>query len=177
MYTRFTQIVTSLYALGRELTDFKKVNKFLRCLPSYFDVKITVITKYKYLNTYSIDNLLGSLIAYEKGVNQRNLDACEKKKEKTIALKANETNTDSFGSESDEVAFITIKFKNSLRKSHKHHQSWKRGKDSKNFKGSFDLVCYECRKPGHVKADYPTLKEHPSMEKDEEKPKFMKDKK
>ncbi|KAI0496428.1 hypothetical protein KFK09_022744 [Dendrobium nobile] len=91
---------------GRELSNFEKVNKILRCLPSYFDAKITAITESKDLNTYSIDNLLGSLIAYEQGVNQRNLDA-----------------------------------------------------------GS------------HVKADYPTLQDHSSKGKGEEKSKFRKDKK
>ncbi|KAI0496288.1 hypothetical protein KFK09_022602 [Dendrobium nobile] len=49
------------------------------------------------LNTYSIDNLLGSLIAYEKGVNQRNLDVGERKKEKMVALKANGSDTDFSG--------------------------------------------------------------------------------
>ncbi|KAI0530902.1 hypothetical protein KFK09_000450 [Dendrobium nobile] len=92
MYTWFTQIVTSLHALGRELSNYEKVNKILRCLPSSFDAKITVITESKDLNTYSIDNLLGSLIAFKQGVNQRNLNAGEKKKEKTMALKANKIN-------------------------------------------------------------------------------------
>jgi len=82
MYTMFTQIVTSLHALGRELSNYEKVNKILRCLPSSFDAKIIIITESKDLNTYSIDSLLGLLIAYEQGVNQRNLDVGEKKKEK-----------------------------------------------------------------------------------------------
>ncbi|PKU65763.1 hypothetical protein MA16_Dca019745 [Dendrobium catenatum] len=66
----------------------------------------------------------------------------------------------SFGSESDNVDFITRKFKSFLRKKHKHHPKWKRGKDSKNYKSSSGIVCYEYRKPGDVKADYPTLKDH-----------------
>ncbi|PKU75896.1 hypothetical protein MA16_Dca005943 [Dendrobium catenatum] len=177
MYIRFTQIITSLHALGRELTNYEKVNKILKFLPSSFDAKITAITESKDLNTYLINNLLGSLIAYEQGVNQRNLDTGEKKKEKTIALKANKTNTNSSGSKRDEVAFITRQFKNFLRKSHKHHLSWKRGKDNKNFKGSSDVICFKCRKPGHVKADCPTLKDHSSKENSEEKPKVRKDKK
>ncbi|PKU76283.1 Retrovirus-related Pol polyprotein from transposon TNT 1-94 [Dendrobium catenatum] len=177
MYTRFTQIVTFLHALGRELINYKKVNKVLRCLPSSFDAKITAIIEFKDLNTYLIDNLLGSLIAYEKEINQKNLDAGEKRMEKIVALKVNDTDNNSSGSESDDVSFITRQFKNFLRKNNNYHQKLKRGKDSKNFKNSSDLVCYECRKPGHVKTDCPTLKEHPSMEKDEEKPKFRKDKK
>jgi len=60
IYTRFTQIVTSLHALGRELTNYKKVNKILRCLPSSFDAKITTIIESKDLNIYLIDNLFGA---------------------------------------------------------------------------------------------------------------------
>ncbi|KAI0497222.1 hypothetical protein KFK09_020444 [Dendrobium nobile] len=88
-------IVTSLHALGKELSNYEKVNKILRCLPSSYDAKITAITESKDLNTYSIDNLLGSLIAYEQGVNQRNLDAGEKKKEKIITLKAHKSDSES----------------------------------------------------------------------------------
>ncbi|KAI0516137.1 hypothetical protein KFK09_008809 [Dendrobium nobile] len=177
MYTRFTQIVTSLHALERELSNFEKVNKILRCLPSSYDAKISVIPESKDSNTYSIDNLLGSLIAYEQGVNQRNLDAGEKKKEKTVALKAHKSDSKSSGSESDEVAFITRQFKSFVRKKQKHH--WRKGKDYKHSKGSSDVVCYECRKPGHVKANCPILQDHSSKEKEkgEEKPKFKKDKK
>ncbi|PKU88069.1 hypothetical protein MA16_Dca025673 [Dendrobium catenatum] len=71
MYTRFTQIVTSLHALCREISNSKKVNKILICLPSSYDAKITAITESKDLNVYSINNLLGSFIAYEQGVSQR----------------------------------------------------------------------------------------------------------
>ncbi|KAI0519727.1 hypothetical protein KFK09_007186 [Dendrobium nobile] len=99
----------------------------------------------------------------------------EKKKEKMVALKAHKSDSDSSGSESDEVAFISRQFRNFLRKKQKHH--WRKGKDNKYSKGSSDVVCYECRKPGHVKADCPILEDHSSKGKGEEKPKFMKDKK
>ncbi|KAI0522320.1 hypothetical protein KFK09_004695 [Dendrobium nobile] len=115
----------SKFAGGRELSNYEKVNKILRCLPSSFDAKITVITESKDLNTYSIDNLLGSLIAYEQGVSQRNLDAGEKKKEKMVALKAHKSNSDSSGSESGEVSFISRQLRNFLRNKQKHH--WRKG--------------------------------------------------
>ncbi|KAI0510890.1 hypothetical protein KFK09_011500 [Dendrobium nobile] len=177
MYTRFTQIVTSLHALGKELSNYEKVNKILRCLPSSYDAKITAITESKDLNTYYIDNLVGSLIAYKQRVNQRNLDAGEKKKEKIVALKAHKSDSQSSGSESDEVAFIIRQFKSFLRKKQKHHQNWRKGKDHKHSKGSSDVICYEYRKPGHMRTDCPILQDNTSKEKIEEKPKFKKDKK
>ncbi|KAI0488562.1 hypothetical protein KFK09_028399 [Dendrobium nobile] len=177
MYTRFTLIITSLHALGREHSNYEKVNKILRCLPSSFDVKITAITESKDLNTYSIDNLLGSLIAYEQRVNQRNLDTGDKRKEKKVALKANKSDFDSSWSKKDDFSIITRQFKSFQRKKQKHHQNWRKGKDNKYSKGSFDIVCFECRKPGHVRVDYPILQDHSSKEKGEEKPKLRKDKK
>ncbi|KAI0529098.1 hypothetical protein KFK09_001644 [Dendrobium nobile] len=110
-------------------------------------------------------------------MNQRNLDACEKKKEKTMELKANNRNSDSFGYESNDIALITRQFKSFLRKKHKHHQNWRKDKDNKYSKGFSDVVCFEFRKPEHVRADCPTLQDHSSKENGEEKPKFRKDKK
>ncbi|PKU76659.1 hypothetical protein MA16_Dca001264 [Dendrobium catenatum] len=39
------------------------------------------------------------------------------------------------------------------------------------------MIYFKRKKLGYVKFDYPTLKTHPSKEKGEEKPKFIKDKK
>lgn len=177
MYIRFTQIVTSLHALGRELTNYEKVNKILRCLPVFFDAKITTITESKDLNIYYVDNLIGSLITYEQGMNQRNLDACDRKKEKIIALKTHDSETDSPShSDDDDIALITRQFKKFLRKKHMHHQKWNKSKRNKNPKVSSDVIYFECKKPEHVKAYCPILKAHPNKEKGEEKPKFKNDK-
>lgn len=66
MYIYFTKIVTSLYALGMELTNAEKINKILCYLSEFWDAKITTISKTKDLFIYSHDNLFGSLIAYEQ---------------------------------------------------------------------------------------------------------------
>ncbi|PKU77259.1 Retrovirus-related Pol polyprotein from transposon TNT 1-94 [Dendrobium catenatum] len=178
MYTRFTQIVTSLHALGREISNSEKVNKILRCLPSSYDAKITAITESKDLNVYSIDNLLGSLIAYEQGVSQRQSDAGEKKKERTVALKASNSESESSaGEEDDEIALMTRQFKNFLKRKQKRHQnSWNKGKSSRTNKVSSDTICFECRKPGHLRADCPNLKSQPTKEKGDDKGKYKRGK-
>ncbi|KAI0524614.1 hypothetical protein KFK09_003991 [Dendrobium nobile] len=107
----------------REISNFEKVNKILRCLTSSYDTKITVITEYKDLNMYSIDNLLGSLIAYEQGVSQRQSDAGEKKG-RTVALKANNSESDcSAGEEEVDIALMTRQFKNFLKRKLRNHQN------------------------------------------------------
>ena len=178
MYTRFTQIVTSLHALGRELTNAEMVNKILRCLPTAYDAKITAITESKDLNIYSIDNLLGSLIAYEQGVSQRKIDAGEPRKEKNIALKVEESESEhSQPEDEDDIALMTRQFRSFLKRKQKRRQQWNRGKFNRNGKVSNEVICYECRKPGHIKTDCPKLKATPSKEKVEEKPMVKKGKK
>ncbi|PKU64670.1 hypothetical protein MA16_Dca014524 [Dendrobium catenatum] len=51
-----------------------------------------------------------------------------------MVLKANDTDTNSSGSESDDVSFITRKFKSFLRKNHKHHQKRKKIRIAKILK-------------------------------------------
>ncbi|KAI0503951.1 hypothetical protein KFK09_014898 [Dendrobium nobile] len=137
MYRRFTQIVTSLHALRRELLNFEKVNKILRCLPSSYDAKITTITESKDLNTYSIDNLLGSLIAYEQGVNQRNLDAGEKKKEKIVALKVHKSDSESSGKPRHVKDDCPTLQDHSSKEKEKGEEKPKFKKDKKRFQKAF----------------------------------------
>ncbi|KAI0524637.1 hypothetical protein KFK09_004014 [Dendrobium nobile] len=171
MYTRFTQIVTSLHALGRELTNAEMVNKILRCLPTAYDAKITAITESKDLNIYSIDNLLGSLIAYEQGVSQRKIDVGEPRKDKNLALNVEESESEhSQPEDEDDIALMTRQFRSFLKRKQKRRQQWNRGKYNKNGRVSNEVICYECRKPGHIKTDCPKLKATPSKEKVEEKP-------
>ncbi|KAI0519752.1 hypothetical protein KFK09_007212 [Dendrobium nobile] len=169
-YTRFTQIVTSLHALGRELTNAEMVNKILHYLPTTYDAKITAITESKDLNIYSIDNLLGSLIAYEQGVSQKKIDAGELRREKNITLKVEESESEHSQSEDeDNIALMTRQFKSFLKRKKKRHQQWNRGKFNRNVKVSIDVICYECRKPRYIKTDCPKIKATPSKENVEEK--------
>ncbi|KAI0493895.1 hypothetical protein KFK09_024022 [Dendrobium nobile] len=146
---RFTQVVTSFNALGMELMNAEMVNKILYYLHTIYDAKITAIIESKDLNIYSIDNLLGLLITYEQEVSQRKIDTGEPRREKNIALKRKQ----------------------------KRCQHWNRGKFNRNAKVSNDVICYECKKPGHIKTECPKLKATPNKEKVEEKPIVKKGKK
>ena len=66
MYTIFTNIVNTLGALGKIFLNSEKVKKIIRSLPKEQRPKRTVIEEAKYLNTLTIDDLIGSLIAYEE---------------------------------------------------------------------------------------------------------------
>ena len=65
MYTRFTDVVNSLRALGKCFLDFKLVNKILRSLSKKWDSKVTAIQEAKNLNNLPLEELIGSLMTYE----------------------------------------------------------------------------------------------------------------
>lgn len=52
------QIITSLYALGREFTNDEKINKILCCLPKSCDAKVIMIFESKDLPTEEDDTAL-----------------------------------------------------------------------------------------------------------------------
>ena len=74
-------------------------------------------------STLKVEELVGSLMTYEIGLNQHEEEELKKKKEKEIALKADvegESDKDSEKIESDlsdlEVAFLARKFRSFMRK-------------------------------------------------------------
>ena len=66
MYTRFTDIVSTLGALGKVFSINEKDKKIIRSLLKEWRPKRTAIEEAKDLNTLSLDDLIGSLISYEE---------------------------------------------------------------------------------------------------------------
>ena len=65
MYTRFTDVVNGLKALGKSFSNFKLSNKILRSLPKSWDPKVTAIQEANYLNYFSLEELIESLMTYK----------------------------------------------------------------------------------------------------------------
>lgn len=84
MYTRFTDIVNILRALGKTFSNSKKEKKIIRLLPKEWRPKRITIWETRDLNTLFIDDLIGSLIFYEEDLAIEKGD--EDKKKKSIAL-------------------------------------------------------------------------------------------
>ena len=86
MITRFTEIVNGLEALGKTYKESENVMKILRSLPSKWHTKVTTIQEAKDLTKLPMEDLIGSLMAYE--INLENKQQKVKTKKKSIALKA-----------------------------------------------------------------------------------------
>ena len=109
MYTRFTDIVNTLSALGKTLSNSEKVKKIIRSILKEWRPKRTAIEEAKNLNTLPLDDLIGSFIAYEEDLA---VEKGDEEKKKSIALKASKYESDG-GSEPDdeELAMLARRFR------------------------------------------------------------------
>ena len=80
MYTRFTDIVNNLKKLNKVYTDDDLCRKILRSLFWTCDLNITTIQEARDLNTLKVEELVGSLMTYEIGLNQHKEEELKKKK-------------------------------------------------------------------------------------------------
>ena len=65
MYSRFTNIINSLKALGKTHTQPGLVHKILRSLPATWIHKVSAIEESKDLDKYELEELIGSLMTHE----------------------------------------------------------------------------------------------------------------
>ncbi|KAH9779936.1 hypothetical protein KPL71_007899 [Citrus sinensis] len=135
MYTRFTDIVNTLGALGKTFSNNEKVKKIIRSLPKEWRPKRTAIEEAKDLNILPIDDLIGSLISYEEDLAA---ERGNEEKKKSIALKASKHESDEESElDEEEMDMLARRFRKLFKKS--------------------VIKCYECKKPGHIRTECPIL--------------------
>jgi hypothetical protein len=69
-FLRVEEIVNSMKGLGEKIKESILVQKILRCLLDKFNPKVFAIEELNDLKTLSIDQLLGTLTAYEMRINK-----------------------------------------------------------------------------------------------------------
>ncbi|MQL68284.1 hypothetical protein Taro_000590 [Colocasia esculenta] len=174
MYSRFTDITNGLTGLGKMYNIGDMVRKILRSLPSRWTPKVTTIEEVNDLTTMSLEKLIGSLMAHE--INMERLFESSSKKKFTNAFKviaapstSSSSSSKNAGSEDNDVDDILSKLQRILKK--KKNGSRRIQKKEKKEK---EPVCYECRKPGHLRLDCPKLKKTGRLEKSKKKHKKFK---
>lgn len=159
MFARFMQLVNSLKVLGKEFSNFDLVRKVLRSLTSSWHTNVSVIEDFKNLFTMSLDELIGSLMTNELNLEK---DAVDDRVKRSIALKAKAkpkyVDEDTSNSEKSNEEALQV-FKKFLKKNKKfkseHKHLFKNSSKSKNksTKEADHLVCFCCRKSGHMKEE------------------------
>lgn len=172
MFARLSGITNGLKSLGKAYTDTELVRKVLRSLTPIWHTKATVIEDSKNLATLTIEELIGSLMTYEMNLKK---PETEVKKSKSVALKASSHHCVSTDEEESDVnddekelAMLTRKMRTFLRR-RKNFQSngnirrssnrnfTDRGESSRDKPKEKEVICYECKKPGHMRGECPDI--------------------
>ncbi|XP_019158569.1 PREDICTED: uncharacterized protein LOC109155339 [Ipomoea nil] len=174
MELRFTRLMGDLTDLGKELTEKEKNLKILRGLPKSWEMKVIAMRDNRDMKTTSTTKIFSDLKAYE--FEHEPKDA-EEPETRNIALVANQQASTSNRSKSNSCEFLSDEqfalfvrkmkrfmrknnFQDSQRSGHRR-QNENSPQTSKPETSDSQLLCYNCRKPGHFKANCP----HPIVSK------------
>ena len=110
-YAKLKDIVNSAFNFGETILESKIVRKVLRSLPERFHAKITAIEESKDIDKIPLTELVGNLQTYELGLSRI------RKSSKSIALKANNSDTDESSDNEDSKmkSYITRQFKKFMK--------------------------------------------------------------
>jgi hypothetical protein len=123
-FLRVDEMVNAMRGLGETIDDSLLVQKILRSLPERFNPKVSAIEEMSELKTLSLDQLLGTLTAYEMRIST------DQNSSREASFKAEK----STGSELDE---IEAKFVRRLKTG------------SGKYNGKLPFKCFNCGKVGH----------------------------
>ncbi|GAV57404.1 UBN2 domain-containing protein [Cephalotus follicularis] len=167
MFTRFTTIINSLKNLEKSYPNQELVRKILRCFPISWTPKVTAIEEAKDLLTLPFEQLLGSLMTHE--TTMKNHEHVETKEKKSIALKALKEVSES--DEEGDMELITSQFKKFLKSKMGKMVFKKKFPQDEESSKKEESTCYECKKPGHFKSDWPNIKKKEKFNKEQSKKK------
>ena len=189
-YDRYCEVVNACISLGKVMTDEEINMNFLNALGSKWMHKATSLEDSKCLSTWSLSNLYANLRVHElkldrmeevdvriKSLSMSALDHEEKQPSKPTPDST--ISTSSLVDMDDEEFAMFVKRFQKFRKNSKPFSNSKlfsKGKPSASFSKGFDakkkgeLVCYNCRKPGHFASECPQprfefMKRKPSTSK------------
>jgi hypothetical protein len=166
-------IANSFEALGEKMFDEKLARKILRSLPKRFYMKVTAIEEAQDIATTKVEELIGSLLTCEIGINERT-----NKKAKSIAFVTNADGEESHGDldteESITGALVLLgrQFKKVMKcvdrrqrpngkniryDISKQQTNLKKTRTGEKNSQSKDVQCHECEGYGHIRPECATF--------------------
>ncbi|WRX08487.1 zinc finger protein [Theobroma cacao] len=173
MFDRFTNITNKLSQLSKLILEHELVKRLLRSLLKSWKPKVTAIKEAKDLNIITLDEICGSLLTHELELKEEEEEDQKevKEKKKSIAIKASilEKELEELSCDDDEeLALVARKFKEPMSRRNRRLArrgfgknqgvSWK-NKNKIDSNKKKELICYECKKPGHFKSECSLLKD------------------
>ncbi|XP_019184984.1 PREDICTED: uncharacterized protein LOC109179964 [Ipomoea nil] len=171
MEFRFTKLMGEISDLGKEPTEKEKNLKILRGLPKSWEMKVAVMRDHQDMKTISSMKIFSDLKAHEFEHEPKESDEAETR---NIALVANQQPSTSNRSKSnpsdflsdEQFALFVRRMKWSIRKNNfQEQQKFQSPSNRRQYEKSpqastqetidGQMLCYNCQKPGHFKANYP----------------------
>ena len=148
----FTKITNALSSLGDDISNDQKVRKVIRALPTSWEIKATTLKELNDKDEMDLISLIGNLKTHEMEKKAREEAAPLKKK--SIAFKSSSTLEDDEEDkeEDEELSLLVRNVKRMYRRNKLNFRRKFEGKEERR------IICYNCRKPGHIMADCPEFK-------------------
>lgn len=161
--SRDTVVVNHMKSFGENISDQKVVEKVLRSLPSQWDHIVTAIEESKDMSTYSMNDLMGSLLAHESRMGrsfrknmeqafQSKMDFSNKGKHVQSSFPSNKAS----GYSGRGRGRGTFRGRERGRgRSSSGHQNSGRGNYDRSDQRREDIQCYSCNRYGHIAVNCP----------------------
>ncbi|XP_059073274.1 uncharacterized protein LOC131874068 [Cryptomeria japonica] len=134
-FLRIDEVVNGMRGLGEEVDEFTVVKKVIRTLLPKYETKVSALEEKKNFNKLTLDDLQGTLIAFEMRTSKSD-NASSLLKESTFKTEKIEA-IDSESNLSDTLEALLVR------------------KLKKKYRAKLPLKCFNCGKAGHFATQYP----------------------
>nr|KYP34086.1 Copia protein [Cajanus cajan] len=170
---RFTHLINHLVDLGRKFEEEELNLKVLQCLDRSWQAKVTAIEESKDLPSLTLATLFGKLREHEQKLHIFEENEQQDNKGKGVSLRALKSvkgkevceESSSEDSETENFNLLVKKFRKFLRKKRNSPYKFNKKTNKKEEASTSSYNCFECGKPGHIKAECPNFLKKQQEEK------------